>query len=277
MLAQHSAPTSAASLRRVAPYFGPTQRFSSNGFPGESSAVFLDVGSLHLERRSPHPGHESRRNLRRSPEPPTPQQHSYGAVASFIFARVSTSFTSRPWGGDWFEVLEGKHQTQRFRLKLDSAFRSNSGARSTPFAIQKKWTRLATSSPFSTRSTGRTPSPVNPLLPPTRALFSKSSTGSAGPLSSSRTPLHVRRAPSAPVEQVKPGTAGRASSASTASGQINRTAYSLYLEGPQLSSSRTRSDPAAPFGPGQRSSGALRERSGDLLPTGNGGTQPSIR
>ena len=42
-------------------------------------------------------------------------------------------------------------------------------------------------------------------------------TGSAGHLSLSRTPLHVRSAPWAPVEQGKPGTARRASGDSTAS------------------------------------------------------------
>ena len=165
-------------------------------------------------------------------------------------------------------------ETPRSRLKLDSAFPRNNDGCPILFPIEEESTRLATSSPFPTRSTGRKPSPVDPLLPPTGAPFLKSSTGSAGPLSSSRTPLHVRRAPSAPVEQEKPGTARRASGDSTASGQINRTAYPLNSEESQLSSSRTGSEPPAPFGPGQRSSGAVREPSGDFLPTGNGDTEP---
>ena len=106
---------------------------------------------------------------------------------------------------------------------------------------------LATSSPFIGRSAGKKPSPVDNLVPPTGGPLLKASTGSAGPLSPSRTLTHVRRAPSATVEQEKPDTARRASGDSTTSGQINRIIISPRAEELQLSSSRTGPEPPAPL------------------------------
>ena len=112
-------------------------------------------------------------------------------------------------------------ETPRARLQLDSAFPRSSGGRSNLFPVMEESTRTATSSPFLSMSTGSKPSPVGTLLAPARALLLKASTGSAGPILSSRTIPHVRSAPSIPVERRKPGTARRASGNSTASGQIN--------------------------------------------------------
>ena len=111
--------------------------------------------------------------------------------------------------------------------------------------------RLATSSPFPTRSAGMKPSLVDSLVPPTGGPFFKVSTGSAGPLSPSSALTHVRSAPSATVEQEKPYTARRASGDSTTSGQINRSVIPPKAEESQLSSSKTGSEPPAPLGIGR--------------------------
>ena len=109
-LAQRSAPTCRGLDPRVAPYFGSTQRPGLTCFTGIPRGVSLDVGSPRLKRRSPQSGHESRRDKRRSPEPRTAQHHDCRAVASFVSARVSPSFISRPCGGDRFEMREGQHR-----------------------------------------------------------------------------------------------------------------------------------------------------------------------
>ena len=83
----------------------------------------------------------------------------------------------------------------------DPAFPRDSSERSIIFPIKEESSRLATSSPFSKRPSGQEPSRVGLLLPPTRAPLLKTSTGSAGPPSSSRTLTHVHRAVSVPVEQ----------------------------------------------------------------------------
>ena len=166
-------------------------------------------------------------------------------------------------------------ETPRSPLKLDSAFPCKDGGLSALFPIKEESKRLATSSTFPTRSTGKKLSPVDALLPPTRAPFQKSSTGSAGPVASSRTPPHVRSAPSAPVEQGKPDTARHGSGDPTASGQINGTAFPLTSEESQLSSSRTGSEPLPPLaGLGQRPLVAARKPSSEFLPTGNGDNEP---
>ena len=98
-------------------------------------------------------------------------------------------------------------KTPRSQVQLDSAFPRNIGGRSTLFAVKEEPTRLATSSPFPSRSAGRKPPSVDNLAPPTGGPLLKASTGSAGPVSPSRMLTHVRSAPSATVEQEKPDTA----------------------------------------------------------------------
>ena len=161
-------------------------------------------------------------------------------------------------------------ETPRSRLKLDSAFPRFNGGSSTLFPIKEESTGLATLSTSPNRSTGKKPSPVG--LTPTRAPFSKPSIGSAGPLSTSRTPTQVRRAPSAPVAQERPDTVRRARGDSTASGQINRSVYPPRAEESHLSSSRTGSERPAPLG--YRPTGAVREPSGHFSPAGDGDTGP---
>ena len=119
----------------------------------------------------------------------------------------------------------GKADTEapRSRVQLDSAFPRKSGGRSTLFPVKEEPTRLATSSPFPSRSAGRKPPPVGNLVPTIGGSLLKASTASAGPRSPSRTLTHVRSAPSATVEHEKTDTARRASGDSTTSGQINRT------------------------------------------------------
>ena len=109
-LTQRSPPTCSALAPRVAPYFGPTQRLSHTDFIVEPPGIFPGIGSPRLKRRPPHPGQESRRIKRGSPEPRTAQHHTCRAVASFVSARVPPSFTSRPCGGGRFEVREGQHR-----------------------------------------------------------------------------------------------------------------------------------------------------------------------
>ena len=121
-------------------------------------------------------------------------------------------------------------RSHEFTNKLDSAFPRKSGGRSTLFPVKEDPTRLATSSPFPSRSARRKPPLLDNLAPPTGSLLSKASTGSAGPISPSRTLTHVRSVPSATVEQEKRDTARRASGDSTTSGQINRTAIPLKAE-----------------------------------------------
>ena len=134
-------------------------------------------------------------------------------------------------------------EAPRSSVKLDSAFPRNSGGRSTLFPVEEEPTRLATSSPFPRRSAGRKPFPVDNLVPPTGGPLLKASTGSAGPVSPSRTLSHVRSAPSATMEQGKTDTARRVSGDSTTSGQINRSNIPPTAEESQFSSSRTGSEP----------------------------------
>ena len=157
-----------------------------------SNAVPLTLGTRAGEINAPLPTHAprgimrvpSRRSFQRGCPPLSPPGHV--VVVGLRSGKANT-------------------ETPSSRLKIDSAFPSNNGGLSILFSIKEESTRLATLSPFHTRYTGRTPSPVDPLLPSIKALFVKSSTGSAGPHSSSRTPLHVRRAPSSLVEQEKSG------------------------------------------------------------------------
>ena len=67
----------------------------------------------------------------------------------------------------------GKADTEapRSRVKLDLAFPRTSGGRSTLFPVKEEPTRLATSSPFPSRSAGRKPPPVDNLVPPPEARF----------------------------------------------------------------------------------------------------------
>ena len=95
-------------------------------------------------------------------------------------------------------------EAPRSMVKLDSAFPHKSGGRSTLFPVKEEPTRLATSSPFPSRSAGSKPPPADNLVPPTGGPLLKASTGSAGPLSPSRTLTHVRSATSVTVEQDYP-------------------------------------------------------------------------
>ena len=165
-------------------------------------------------------------------------------------------------------------KTPRSRVQLCSAFPLHSSGRSTLFPVKEESTVLAPSSPFSSRSAGRTPSPVDILLTPTRAPLLKASTGSGCPLSSSRTIPHVRSAPSATVKQEKSDTARRASNDSTASGQINRAVIPLNAKKSHLSSSRTGSEPSAPLGLRQTPSSAARAPSGLFLIISDGAARP---
>ena len=134
------------------------------------------------------------------------------------------------------------------------------------FPVEKEPARLATSSPFPSRSAGRKPSLVDNVLPPTGARFLKASTGSAGPLSPSRRLTYVRNAPSATVEQEKPDTVRQSSDNPTTSGQINRGIIPPKAVESQLSSRRAGSQPPAPLGLRQRPSGAARAPSGHYSP-----------
>ena len=87
-------------------------------------------------------------------------------------------------------------EAPRSRVKLDSTFPRNSGGRSTLFPVKEEPTRLATPSPFPSRPTGRKPSPVDNLLPPTGTPLLKASTGSADTLSPSRTLCLLYTSPS---------------------------------------------------------------------------------
>ena len=160
------------------------------------------------------------------------------------------------------------------RVKLNSTFPRNSGGRSTLFPIKEEPTRLDASSPFPRRSAGRKPPPVDNLVPTIGGPLLKASTGSAGPISSSRTLTYVRSAPSATVEQAKPDTARRASGDSTTSGQINRSIIPPKAQESQLSSSRTDSEPPAPPGLWQKPSGEARASSGHFSPVSDGDTRP---
>ena len=130
-------------------------------------------------------------------------------------------------------------EAPRSRVKLDSGFPRNSCCRSSLFPVVEEPARLATSPTFPIRPGGRKLSAVDNLLPPTGSPLLKSSTGSAGSLSPSRTLTHVRGNPSATVEQEKPDTARRASGESTTSGQINRSTIPPKTEESHLSSSKT--------------------------------------
>ena len=129
---------------------------------------------------------------------------------------------------------EADIETLRSRVRLDSAFPGVSGGRSTHFPVAEESTRLATSSPFRSRSTWRYHSSMGTLLPPTRALFLKAPTGTAGPLSSSLTIPHVRSAFSVTLQHEKPDTARGASGDCMASGQINRTVIPRNAKESQL-------------------------------------------
>ena len=165
-------------------------------------------------------------------------------------------------------------EAPRSRMKLDSALPRKRGGRSTLFPVKEEPTRLATLSPFPSRSAGRKPPPVDNVVPPTGSPLLKASTGSAGILSPSRTLTHVHSATSATVAQEKPDTTRRASGDSTTSGQINRGVIPPKAEESQLSSSRTDSEPPASLGLWQRPSGAVRAPSGHFSPMSDGDTGP---
>ena len=84
--------------------------------------------------------------------------------------------------------------------RLDPVLPRDSSGRSIRFPIKEESIRLATWAPFSKMPNGKEPSRVRRLLPPTRASLLKTSPGSAGPPSSSRTLTHVHQAASVPVE-----------------------------------------------------------------------------
>ena len=140
--------------------------------------------------------------------------------------------------------------------------------------VKEEPTRLATSSPFPSRSAGRKPPPVDNLVPPTGGPLLKEYTGSAGPRSPSRTLTHVHSAPSATVEQEKPDTVRRASGDTTTSSQINRSIIPPKTDESQPSSSKTGSEPPALLGLRQRPSGAARARSGHFSPMSVTDTRP---
>ena len=147
----------------------------------DTGACALSAAPLSHAPRSSQTAAPERRSFQRGCPTPPPPGH---AVA--VGLRCGKADTETPGS----------------RVQHDSAFPRNSGGRSTFFM-----SRLATSCPFPSRPTERKPSPVGTLLPLTRAPLLKASTGSAGPLSPSRTLPHVRSAPSATVEQEKPDTA----------------------------------------------------------------------
>ena len=130
-------------------------------------------------------------------------------------------------------------EAPRSRMKLDSALPRKRGGSSTLFPVKEEPTRLTTSSPFPGRPAGRKLPLVGNLGPPTGGPLLKASTRSAGPLSPSHTPTHVRSVPSGTVEKEQPDTARRASSDSTVSGQINRSIIPQRADESQLSSNRT--------------------------------------
>ena len=68
---------------------------------------------------------------------------------------------------------KAENETPRPRVWLDSSFSRKSGGSSTVFPVKEESTRLATSSPFPSRPTGRKTSPVGTLLPHTRARLSR--------------------------------------------------------------------------------------------------------
>ena len=181
-----------------------------------SNAALLNLGTRAGGINAALPNHAprstttvapSRRLFQRGYPPPSSPGH---AVAIGLRCGKANTETPRSW------------------LKLDLAFPRNNGGRSTLFPIKEESTRLLPCLP--SRPGLQEGTPVDTLFPPTRAPFLKSCTGSAGPLSSSRTPLHMHSAPSAPVEQEKLDTARRANGNPTASGHINRTAYPLNSE-----------------------------------------------
>ena len=149
-------------------------------------------------------------------------------------------------------------ETPRSQLKLDFAFPRNNGGRSTLFPGKEESTRLVVSPSFPTRSTGRKPSPVDHLLPLTPAPFLKSATGCLQALfrrarhSTCAALLRLqgyRRNPTLPVESVvTPRPPVRSTGQHT---RKNRKRKS------QPSSRRTDSKSPAPFGLGQRPSGAV--------------------
>ena len=91
--------------------------------------------------------------------------------------------------------------TRRSFAGLDPVFPRDCNGRSIVFHVKEELTRLATSSTFSKRAIGKESSRVGIMLPPTRAPFLKTPSGSAGSDSSSRTLTHVHQAASLPVEQ----------------------------------------------------------------------------
>ena len=132
---------------------------------------YSGVGSLRLGSRSSRPRHGGPRT-KRPPLSHAPHSSQTAAPARRSFWRECptppppdhvVAVGLRCWKADI--------EAPRSKVKLDSAFPRNSGGRSTLFPIKEESTRLATSSPFPSRPTGRKPSPVGTLLSPTRANF----------------------------------------------------------------------------------------------------------
>ena len=127
-----SSPTSGARASSAAPLILGTNA-------GVINAALPNHAPRSATRVAP-----SRRSFLRGCPPPSPPGH---AVA--VGSRCGKENTDTP----------------RSRSKLDSAFPRNHGGRSTLFPIKEESIRLATSSPFPTRSTGRKTSPVDLVAP----------------------------------------------------------------------------------------------------------------
>ena len=166
----------------------------------------------------------------------------------------------------------GKANTQapRSLSRLDPVFSRDSSGSSIFFHIKQESSTLATLSPFSKRPTGKEPSRVGLMLPPTRAQVMKTPTGSAGPAPSSRTLSHVHQAASLPVEQVEVPTLPDGPIVTPrppvrSAGRYSRKSTEESL----ISSSRSSFEPPAP-------SGAVRAASCDFSPMSEGDTTPEI-
>ena len=124
-------PTGSNTLFRT--WDGPSDPAAlvSTASPRASAPASLSCAS---KCRSPQPGHESRRAKRHSLTPCAAQHHE-GCAGTSLSARVSPSFTSRPYGGGRFECGKAGTEIPKSRLKLDSAIPRNDGGRSTLFPI----------------------------------------------------------------------------------------------------------------------------------------------
>ena len=177
-------PTTGACTSSAAPLSQDTGACASSAAPSAtgvcaSGAALLSLGtgacapSTADSSHAPHSGQtaaSARRSFQRECLTPPPPGH---VVA--VGLRCGKADTEAP----------------RTRVKLDSAFLRNSGGRYTFFRVEEEPARLATSSASPSRPGGRKPSPVDTSLPPTGGPLLKTSTGSEGSLSSSRTLTNV--------------------------------------------------------------------------------------